>query len=195
MTVKEQEKLFSRFSQATPRTHIKYGGSGLGLFISKSLATLQGGAIGVFSEGDVGSTFAFFIGVRKAEPPAGQLGIQSSQVRPVLHRTITIDQAMRAVKLNVLVVEDNLVNQVVLKKQLQKFGWNISVAGDGQEALDWLKETIYWRANDVKEHNDIEDSDHAPPPQTKHELDIILMDIEMPIMVRLYFTSRTQDRR
>jgi signal transduction histidine kinase len=66
MSVEEQEKLFSRFSQASPRTHIKYGGSGLGLFISKSLATLQGGAIGVYSEGNLGSTFAFFIGVRMA---------------------------------------------------------------------------------------------------------------------------------
>jgi len=178
MSVEEQEKLFTRFSQATPRTHIKYGGSGLGLFISKSLATLQGGAIGVYSEGDLGSTFAFFIGVRMATPPAEYLATRALQARPALHRTVTADKAMRAVKLNVLVVEDNLVNQKVLKNQLQKLGWNISCAGDGKEALEWLKESIYWRANDTNEpHN-------TTPAQTRHEVDIILMDIEMPVMVR-----------
>jgi CheY-like chemotaxis protein len=179
MSVEEQEKLFSRFSQASPRTHIKYGGSGLGLFISKSLATLQGGAIGVYSEGNLGSTFAFFIGVRMATPPTGHLATHAPQARPALYRTVTTEKAMRAVKLNVLVVEDNLVNQKVLRTQLQKLGWNISCAGDGKEALEWLKESVYWRANDTIEHP------NTTPAQTRHEVDIILMDIEMPIMVRL----------
>jgi CheY-like chemotaxis protein len=59
----------------------------------------------------------------------------------------------------------------VLRKQLQKFGWNISVAGNGQEALEWLKDSVYWR-------NEKEGSTTGH----KHDLDIILMDIEMPIM-------------
>jgi hypothetical protein len=184
MTAKEQEKLFSRFSQATPRTHIKYGGSGLGLFISKSLATLQGGAIGVSSKGNVGSTFAFFVAARSAKPPAGQVGVQARKARPVPHRTVTTDEAMKAVKLNVLVVEDNLVNQKVLMMQLQKLGWNVSVAGDGEEALAWLKDSIYWRANDTEINDRDDTSHHSTPTQTRHELDIILMDIEMPVMVR-----------
>ena len=57
----EQEKstLFGRFTQASPRTHINYGGSGLGLFISRRLTELQGGAIGLASEPKKGSTFTF----------------------------------------------------------------------------------------------------------------------------------------
>lgn len=180
MTYDEQKKLFSRFSQATPRTHVKYGGSGLGLFISKSLATLQGGAIGVASDPDVGSTFAFFVSTRKATPPAGQ----SLVMRPDSQRAQTAEEAMRRVKLNILIVEDNLVNQKVLKQQLAKFGWNVSVAGDGQQALDWLKGSVYWRGTPKNTHVTIageEEDGYFATPAT-YDVDIVLMDIEMPVM-------------
>src|SRR5271170_1277715 len=57
----EMAALFQRFSQATPRTHVTYGGSGLGLFISKRLVELQGGRIYVDSVENKGSTFTFYI--------------------------------------------------------------------------------------------------------------------------------------
>ena len=182
MTKEEQKKLFGRFAQATPRTHIKYGGSGLGLFICKSLSTLQRGAIGVSSERGVGSTFVFYISARLAKPPAvlaGGLG------QPMMQPKSIIEDAMRKVKLNVLIVEDNLVNQKVLQKHLQMFGWNTSVAGNGQEALDWLKDSVYWRIDGDDERRDIRangDKDQKAAAQSKHELDIILMDVEMPLM-------------
>lgn len=191
MTYDEQNKLFSRFTQATPRTHVKYGGSGLGLFISKSLATLQGGAIGVSSDPDIGSTFAFFVSTRKATPPAGQ----SIQIRPGPQRTESTEQAMKSVKLNILIVEDNIVNQKVLKKQLSKFGWTISVAGDGQKALDWLKGSVYWRGTPKNNHDSIaeeEEKEYFAPPTT-HDIDIILMDIEMPIMDGLTCAQRIRE--
>jgi hypothetical protein len=144
------------------------GGSGLGLFISKSLTKLQGGAIGVHSEKEEGSTFAFFISTRMAHPPAGQ----AVQARPGLHRTATSDEAMQAIKLDVLIVEDNLVNQKVLKKQLQKFGWNVSVAGNGQEALDWLEHSIYWRVGDGRGANETPADDAIA--KSRHKIDIIL---------------------
>ena len=84
MTVDEQKKLFARFSQTTPRTHVKYGGSGLGLFISKSLTKLQGGSIGVSSVKGEGSTFAFYISTRVAHPPADRVASRAVQARPVL---------------------------------------------------------------------------------------------------------------
>ena len=71
----EMAALFQRFSQATPRTHVTYGGSGLGLFISKRLVELQGGRIYVDSVEGKGSTFSFYIKVERStknskQPPA-----------------------------------------------------------------------------------------------------------------------------
>lgn len=65
----EKKLLFQRFSQASPRTHVQYGGSGLGLFISRELTELQGGEIGVASEAGKGSTFAFYVKCRKTTEP------------------------------------------------------------------------------------------------------------------------------
>lgn len=175
MTDEEQTKLFSRFTQATPRTHIKYGGSGLGLFISKSLAALQGGSIGVRSIAEKGSTFEFFISTRIADPPR-DVATGEALRRPTIHRAISGEAAMKAIGLNILMVEDNLVNQKVLSKQLQKVGCNVSVAGNGVEALEWLKSSVQWRGGVPDSEND------TSTPSRRHEVDIILMDIEMPVM-------------
>ncbi|KAB5576370.1 hypothetical protein GE09DRAFT_954411 [Coniochaeta sp. 2T2.1] len=70
LTPEEKQILFQRFKQASPRTHAQYGGSGLGLFISKRLAELHGGQIGVASEAGVGSSFGFFVQARRTEPPS-----------------------------------------------------------------------------------------------------------------------------
>lgn len=61
ITPEEMQGLFQRFMQASPKTYIKYGGSGLGLFISRELASRQGGQIGVASEPGIGSTFSFYV--------------------------------------------------------------------------------------------------------------------------------------
>jgi CheY-like chemotaxis protein len=63
----DQAKLFERFRQATPKTQEKYGGSGLGLFISRKLCQLHGGDIGVSSKEGDGSTFGFFFKVRRSD--------------------------------------------------------------------------------------------------------------------------------
>lgn len=74
LTPEEKQILFQRFKQASPRTHAQYGGSGLGLFISKRLAELHGGQIGVASEAGVGSSFGFFVQARRAAPPPAGVG-------------------------------------------------------------------------------------------------------------------------
>jgi CheY-like chemotaxis protein len=196
MTQTEQEKLFARFTQATPRTHVKYGGSGLGLFISKTLASMQGGAIGVSSEKNVGSTFAFFVSTRVCDPPTNYIASLSSCMRAEPgKRAMSFQDAMMAVKLTVLIVEDNLVNQKVLKKQLQRNGWDIHVAGDGQEALDWLKGSAYWvNDKDARSENDASvDANNQAPVRHGSDLDIILLDIEMPILDGLACARQIRD--
>jgi hypothetical protein len=69
LNAEEMKLLFQRFSQASPRTHVQYGGSGLGLFISRELTELQGGEIGVSSEAGKGSTFAFYVKCRMTPEP------------------------------------------------------------------------------------------------------------------------------
>ncbi|CAK7231761.1 hypothetical protein SCUCBS95973_008028 [Sporothrix curviconia] len=70
LTKEAMESLFQKFVQADSNTHIKHGGSGLGLFISKRLAEIQNGAIGVASAPGVGSTFVFYIEAYVPPPSA-----------------------------------------------------------------------------------------------------------------------------
>ncbi|PSK34806.1 Hybrid signal transduction histidine kinase K [Elsinoe australis] len=78
----ERQRLFLRFSQANQRTHVQYGGSGLGLFICKEIVELCGGRIGVTSQPGKGSTFKFFLPVQTA--PVETPPINQSAVWPIL---------------------------------------------------------------------------------------------------------------
>lgn len=138
----KKNRIFERFSQASPRTHSKYGGSGLGLFISREMIELQGGEIGASSRSGHGATFAFYIAARTAEPP------QEAQRRAstsLLSRARTSDSERP--KFCILVVEDNLVNQKVLRMQLQKIGHEVHVVSHGGEALAFLQTTSSWKGN------------------------------------------------
>lgn len=197
----EHELLFARFSQASPRTHIDYGkkhlltpsrsstnsvpgGSGLGLYISRRLTEMHGGAIGFASKSGIGSTFSFYVKSRMSMPTtptatvkaAGELTIRT-QTSVLSNRSreendkapsIVPDPGKKEVPLtdlHVLVVEDNLVNQRVLAKQLRNVGMTVSVANHGSEALEHLRTTKFCDAN-----------------QSAKELSLILMDWEMPVM-------------
>jgi len=70
MSEQEISKLFQRFAQASPRTYKRYGGTGLGLFISRELAELHGGQIGLHSTPGEGSTFTFYIQARRIDGPS-----------------------------------------------------------------------------------------------------------------------------
>jgi PAS domain S-box-containing protein len=188
LTRDEKQILFQRFKQASPRTHAQYGGSGLGLFISKRLAELHGGQIGVASEAGYGSLFGFFVQVKKSDHPSHNISREIlpierdlvcnnsliQQVTPQGQNFASSDPTSSLVAtkasprfdpklIDILVVEDNLINQRVLVKQLQKVGCAVSVANDGIEALAFLEQTHFRR------------KDGCP-------LSIILMDLEMPNM-------------
>ncbi|KAL1595914.1 hypothetical protein SLS60_009604 [Paraconiothyrium brasiliense] len=180
----EHELLFARFSQASPRTHIDYGGSGLGLFISRRLTELHGGAISFASKAKVGSTFSFYVKCRKASLPSPQdenatdLSVRTQSTvlanrsrddtdkPPAIGRKLSENIEGNAL-INVLIVEDNLVNQRVLSKQLKNIGMNVAVANHGVEALDYVRKTTYC----------IPDEGSAT-----QKLSLILMDWEMPVM-------------
>ncbi|CAE7020595.1 hypothetical protein P3342_004462 [Pyrenophora teres f. teres] len=184
MDVASMKRIFSRFTQASPKTYGKYGGSGLGLFISRKLAALQGGEIGFTSQESVGSTFAFYVKATRAHPAEALLPLiipdGSAQVKGVLaHSPIVTSerpQPPQKDQLSILLVEDNLVNQRVLKKQLQRHGYHVYTADNGQDAFDFIKTTKHWKcvAKSLE-----------PPPS----IDIILMDIEMPIVDGLQCTG------
>ncbi|KAL6708235.1 hypothetical protein ACN47E_003419 [Coniothyrium glycines] len=280
-----QAKLFERFRQATPKTQEKYGGSGLGLFISRKLCTLHGGDIGVSSKEGEGSTFGFFFKVRRAtasseerpgpgsrsnsessntsnldatpaprrpgysransnlqsikerqnerpgvKPISSHSGveIQSGEkpqdmepslenppteylpeshpesheddryretaevAKDILEEKPDIEKTLPDLrrgetnrqyndaknvsrsqsdqrsedKQTLLLVEDNLINQKVLRRQLQSRGFEVFTANNGQEAIDAVTERGKIRGDD---------------PNNRNFFDCILMDQEMPI--------------
>jgi len=159
----EEQKLtiFERFAQASPRTHSKYGGSGLGLAIVRELIELQGGEIGVNSRPGVGATFAFYVMAQMMDAPVVGHGQTDSLIPGKVVGSRAADLSY-----SILVVEDNLVNQKVLRKQLEKLGHTVYVVSNGVEALSFLETTSCWQGNAA----------------SAISLSVVLMDIEMPVM-------------
>ena len=83
ISAQDQARLFERFRQATPKTSEKYGGSGLGLSISRKLCQLHGGDIGVGSNEGHGSTFGFYFKARRASPPSDEHTTVSGRSTPL----------------------------------------------------------------------------------------------------------------
>jgi len=212
LSEEEQRNLFARFSQASPRTHINYGGSGLGLFISKRLCQMHGGQIGLSSEEGGGSTFSFYIKARRTTAdskardntvavfpedlgyrPSTGSGVgesRTSSQSPLPPQNAMSDATLQS--LNILIVEDNIVNQKVLAKQLRNLGHVVWTANHGGEALEFLEKTSAWRGDHERDTDLGPFSNlHERRPSRGEErimeaprvdLDLILLDWEMPVM-------------
>ncbi|MFC2166601.1 response regulator [Acidobacteriota bacterium] len=119
-----QSEVFNSFTQADSSTVRKYGGTGLGLTISKQLIEMMGGQIGIISNDGKGSTFWFVVPLKKQA-----------------HRTVqplVIPVDIR--ELHVLIVDDNETNRRILHDQLQNWGLKPEVADSGYRALEMLHE-------------------------------------------------------
>ena len=137
--------IFDRFHQAEDSTTRNYGGTGLGLSIVKDLLLLQHGHIEVDSDLGKGTTFRFFIPYL----------ISSEQfTESVLTDDNTLKQYTSG-EINLLIVDDNEMNQSLMKHLLNEWNLCYDIAGNGAGALELLKH---------------------------HKYDMVLMDIQMPGM-------------
>ena len=123
ITEAQQKKLFHSFQQADTSTSRKYGGSGLGLTISKQLTELMGGKIGVKSKPGKGSTFWFTARFDKGQDQAVEYAAKTTADLSSLLGT------------HILVADDNTLNQQVAQEVLENVGAIVTLANDGIEAL------------------------------------------------------------
>ena len=148
------DKIFDSFTQAGADTTRKFGGTGLGLTISKQLAGLMGGEITVQSELNKGTTFTTII------------PLEESDVQEFVKQDSLLDShAMQKLNhLTVLLVEDNEFNRMVAEDTLKETipGISLHIAVNGLEAVNRLKEETF---------------------------DVVLMDIQMPVMDGLTATK------
>jgi PAS domain S-box-containing protein len=132
MSQEQQDRLFKAFNQADSSTTRKYGGTGLGMTISRHLIQMMGGKIWVESAEGVGSTVHFTVNV----------GIQQDVVSTKQHKQEKnegVNQAIEQLRgARVLLVEDNEFNQVLALHVLSNNGLTPTLAKDGQQALEIL---------------------------------------------------------
>ncbi len=126
------ETIFEGFSQADRTISADYGGTGLGLTITKKLIELQGGEITVASELNKGTTFVFSL-----------LFDTVNSGDYLVHKTARADSISNLNGLTVLVAEDNKINAIILGKFLDKWNVKMELVGNGKEAVEKLGEQEY----------------------------------------------------
>ncbi|EKD28312.1 MAG: hypothetical protein ACD_79C00343G0002 [uncultured bacterium] len=134
--------IFDSFTQVDGSSKRRYAGTGLGLTISKKLINMMGGEIGVESQLGNGSTFYFTL---KFKLPA----------KNKIQRTADQINSPNTRPLKVLLAEDNLINRKIAVAILNKYGYKVETAVNGQEVIEFLK---------------------------REKFDVILMDVQMPVM-------------
>ena len=152
MTLDQQNQIFDAYTQADKSISRRFGGTGLGMNITKQIIELMGGTISVRSEIGKGTIFALSLPLEsKAEPPVEEN--TSNLVEMILEDAQPEETDYSTLK--VLVADDNTTNHIVIRSLLETIVGEMHFAHDGQEAIDILKTT---------------------------EIDIVLMDIHMPTL-------------
>jgi len=153
-------RIFERFSQAESSTTRLFGGTGLGLSIVDKLVKLQGGELSVKSELGVGSEFLvtipFDIPAGNPEKKCNQRDLEATKENMSVSKDLFLDTS-------ILLVEDNSLNQFLAKTFFQRWGAEIDVASNGEEACGLIQ---------------------------NREYDVVLMDLQMPVMDGFTATSK-----
>ncbi|MDI1340597.1 ATP-binding protein [Polaromonas sp.] len=124
----KQQHIFQAFSQEDTSTTRRFGGSGLGLTISRRLVGLMQGELWVDSNPGSGSSFHFTMAFTEDVTP-----LQTPDALPTFSATLPPGTKE---ELPVLVVEDNLINQTLVMTLLQRGGYRVTLAGTGREAVE-----------------------------------------------------------
>ena len=150
--------LFQYFTQADDSINRRFGGTGLGLAISKRIIEQMGGEINVKSAPGVGSTFSFKITLPISDMALTELRNDADSAEPSKRTLIALAQPLR-----ILLAEDSTTNQLVVRKLLQEFKVQFTIANNGHEAVNLASSGIF---------------------------DVIFMDLRMPEMDGLEATRR-----
>jgi len=150
----EQKKLFHAFSQADGSTTRNYGGTGLGLTISKQIVELMGGRIWFESLYGIGSSFIFEIELLEAKKSMVSKIVKPLPLSSIESRVSKEDIGLLA-ESKVLLAEDNTINQEIILGLLEHSNIELDIASDGREAIAMFRSKKYA---------------------------LILMDIQMPFM-------------
>ena len=159
MTGEQIRKAFLPFTQVDASMTRRQGGTGLGLTITKNLVELMGGILTVESTPKVGSKFSFVLTFKTVNIPDNETS----------SKTVTENIKKPTFKGDVLICEDNLMNQRVIREHLWRVGLNYELATNGKEAVD-----IVYKRKEAGEK----------------PFDLILMDIHMPVMDGLEATPK-----
>jgi|GEM_PF-5293072 len=169
LTEEQFSKLFQPFSQADSSTTRKFGGTGLGLTISKRLVELMGGNIGLDSTPGKGSTFYFEIPFTASDQETSLKAEDLNEVAEQKLDQASSDNQFSLSGARILVAEDNEINQQVVLEILTRVGAQVNVVTNGVEAVELVGDNI-------------------------SRFDLVLMDLQMPIMDGYVATQKLRER-